>query len=410
MLAASSGESKFALCLGRGVLEWLESSEGGGAPTVAAWRAALGCESFKSAAFLGPLAPSPDARAAREAACASLLGCQATAMGYSASPVPPPAAAPAPAAALLTPAFGTEATLPTPAPTCASSGAEGALRALQGLVPPPALDFIVRQGLPVGALGGAAWWRETRTLPDAWVSAQQQQQQHQPALPTTLALAPSLEPCYQQQPQQQQQSATPRFVACLGGTFNPPTQAHLLLVAQVLASGQAVDEVWLVPCGPRADKVGVNVSCCSRTILAALAVQAAFPGDHRVRTMPLELGEAGALPSADLFARLDAAAPGHRFALIVGMDCMAALGSWRHPERLLENVSFLVFPRPGYEHVAPTEEEVAAAAAARAGGSGGGGSGGGGRAAGRHQEVAPQRLHDCALGQWAPHYHSAVLL
>ena len=40
-------------------------------------------------------------------------------------------------------------------------------------------------------------------------------------------------------------------VALLGGTFDPITDGHLKMAAEVIHSGLA-DIVWIVPCGPRA--------------------------------------------------------------------------------------------------------------------------------------------------------------
>ena len=270
-------------------------------------------------------------------------------------------------------------------------------------------SFAARQGLaPSDA--SACWWRcAPGTFPDAWLGSSS-------AAPATLAPAPSLDPSPEpapapaagaDEPAGAGAAPAPLRVAVLGGTFNPPTHAHLMLVAQALASGRA-DEVWLVPCGPRADKAGVGLSCAARTALTALAVEAAFPCEPRVRTMPLELREPSALASADLFARLEHAAAARRsgsgravhFSLVLGMDCMGGLGAWRHPARLLADVRFLVCPRPGYERPPPgapwprqaavlgglqclvlsSSEVRRRAAGARGGAGGGGGSGGGGGA------------------------------
>ena len=44
-------------------------------------------------------------------------------------------------------------------------------------------------------------------------------------------------------------------VAILGGSFDPPTIAHVQVVAEVYNECQFIDEVWIVPCGDaRSDK------------------------------------------------------------------------------------------------------------------------------------------------------------
>lgn len=85
-------------------------------------------------------------------------------------------------------------------------------------------------------------------------------------------------------------------IAILGGSFNPITIAHLEAAAAVwkavgrqegsprcavpASQGNAlpVDEVWIVPCGPRPDKPSVNaVNSLDRAVMAALSLEDVFP-------------------------------------------------------------------------------------------------------------------------------------
>ena len=46
-----------------------------------------------------------------------------------------------------------------------------------------------------------------------------------------------------------------RTIAILGGSFDPPTIAHIQTAAEVYNYFKFIDEVWLVPCGDsRSDK------------------------------------------------------------------------------------------------------------------------------------------------------------
>lgn len=47
-------------------------------------------------------------------------------------------------------------------------------------------------------------------------------------------------------------------IAIYGGSFNPPTMSHYNIMKMVMeditVDGSQFDEVWMVPCGDRADK------------------------------------------------------------------------------------------------------------------------------------------------------------
>lgn len=179
-----------------------------------------------------------------------------------------------------------------------------------------------------------------------------------------------------------------RRVGVFGGSFSPPTEAHVAVVCDVAGSG-AVDEVWVVPCGPRADKRYCNcreaecacppVPCAGdRYLMALLAVEARVPlacggggggcCAARVAVVPLEAWEPGALPSYELMRRLAALEPRAAFALVVGADLLPTLPAWRDADALLAEVAFLAVPRPPLPPApgAPGVPPLSAAAAIRA--------------------------------------------
>ena len=46
-----------------------------------------------------------------------------------------------------------------------------------------------------------------------------------------------------------------RTIAILGGSFDPPTLAHVQIAAEIYNTHEDIDEVWIVPCGDgRGDK------------------------------------------------------------------------------------------------------------------------------------------------------------
>lgn len=51
---------------------------------------------------------------------------------------------------------------------------------------------------------------------------------------------------------------TSKRVAVYGGSFNPPTMSHFLIMEMILnkvkIGSDPIDEVWMIPCGNRSDK------------------------------------------------------------------------------------------------------------------------------------------------------------
>jgi nicotinic acid mononucleotide adenylyltransferase len=52
-------------------------------------------------------------------------------------------------------------------------------------------------------------------------------------------------------------------VAVLGGSFDPLTNAHLKIAAEIIHADKA-DEVWIVPCAPRTDKPSLQTPVVHR--------------------------------------------------------------------------------------------------------------------------------------------------
>ncbi|RYG56600.1 hypothetical protein EON66_02515 [archaeon] len=105
-------------------------------------------------------------------------------------------------------------------------------------------------------------------------------------------------------------------IGIFGGSYNPPTRGHIEVAKQALECGcsrkpfaqvapssePAVDEVWLVPCGPRPDKPSLQVSVEDRVIMTTLAVIGSgvtLP----IHVVPLEAFEKSALASYVTCAR-----------------------------------------------------------------------------------------------------------
>lgn len=160
-------------------------------------------------------------------------------------------------------------------------------------------------------------------------------------------------------------------IAIYGGAYDPPTNSHLTVAAEIVHS-QCADEVWFCPCGPRPDKPNLSPPL-KRLCMCELAVNSSFPSDFKVRVESIEVDKGEYYATYDLLNELKEKYTDCNFSFIVGTDWLDPknnIASWdsknfefdaSKPEsdsnkkrvvtghKLLAEHQFLVVPRPGYD-------------------------------------------------------------
>jgi len=160
-----------------------------------------------------------------------------------------------------------------------------------------------------------------------------------------------------------------RKIAIYGGAFDPITNGHLTMAAQIVHSGMT-DEVWLVPSGPRPDKPNLKTSVIDRFCMCQLAVNQCFSRNFPVLVDDCECFVEEALATYDLLCALKEKNPGCDFTFVIGSDWLqegSSMADWDSknwnwkegdPEdqkrivtghKMLNEFDFLVVKRPGYE-------------------------------------------------------------
>ena len=136
----------------------------------------------------------------------------------------------------------------------------------------------------------------------------------------------------------------------LGGTFDPPHLAHLVLAAAARRALQ-LDRVVLVPAGDPWRKADRTVTP-ARTRLQL--VGAAAEGLPWAEVSAIEVEREGPTYTLDTFEELAAAEPGAAWWFLLGEDALADLPHWHEPQRLVQRVRFGLAQRPGAEPAAST--------------------------------------------------------
>lgn len=136
----------------------------------------------------------------------------------------------------------------------------------------------------------------------------------------------------------------------LGGTFNPPHVAHLI-VAREVAEVLGLDEVLLVPTATHAFKGEAAASPTDRARMAELSVA----GDPRLSADRIEVSRGGTSYTVDTLEALREREPDTAWHLILGHDLLDELGEWKDARRLpdLAEVVVVTRGRPDEDRPAP---------------------------------------------------------
>jgi len=134
-------------------------------------------------------------------------------------------------------------------------------------------------------------------------------------------------------------------VGIMGGTFDPPHIAHLI-IAELAKARLELDKVIFIPAGEpwmKSDRIVASAAERVEMVSSAISSNPAFslslievnrPGPtYTIDTIELLSGEVGY--DVGLF-------------LLLGWDSAAELPSWRAPVRITKMARIVAFPRPGF--------------------------------------------------------------
>lgn len=130
----------------------------------------------------------------------------------------------------------------------------------------------------------------------------------------------------------------------LGGTFNPPHLAHLI-VAQEVRIAMELDEIVLIPTHVHALKGPASAAPRHRATMTELAVA----GDRDLSVDRIEIQRGGTSYTVETLRALRDREPGTDWTLILGRDNLEELPQWRESDALAELAQVVVTTRAGIE-------------------------------------------------------------
>ncbi|GHU66341.1 hypothetical protein FACS1894184_04080 [Clostridia bacterium] len=133
----------------------------------------------------------------------------------------------------------------------------------------------------------------------------------------------------------------------MGGTFNPPHNAHLMMARAALAASDQIpqlDEVWFLPTGSSQYKRVDDATPAQRLAMVAAAVA----DEERINVCDLETRRNQTAYTLDTMRELiaNSSADGQTsFVNLIGADLLLNLHNWYGADELMRLCSFAVFPR-----------------------------------------------------------------
>jgi nicotinate-nucleotide adenylyltransferase len=129
------------------------------------------------------------------------------------------------------------------------------------------------------------------------------------------------------------------------GSFNPIHIGHLIVASHV-ANHTDMQQVWFVvsPQNPLKPAAGL-LNEYHRLHLVRLAIE----DDPRLKVSDVEFKLPKPSYTIDTLTYLQEKYPQHEFSIIIGSDGFQNLSKWKNFELLVQNHSFIIYKRPGFE-------------------------------------------------------------
>ncbi|MFL5616600.1 MAG: nicotinate-nucleotide adenylyltransferase [Gemmatimonadaceae bacterium] len=128
-----------------------------------------------------------------------------------------------------------------------------------------------------------------------------------------------------------------------GGSFDPPHVGHLLTAIDAFEFLR-LDKLILVPAAVQPLKAGLAAATAAQRLAM---VRLLVSEDDRFAVDAVEIERAGLSYTVDTLETFAQRFPHAEMFFLVGMDAVAAFGSWKNPRRIMELARLAILRRPG---------------------------------------------------------------
>ena len=129
-------------------------------------------------------------------------------------------------------------------------------------------------------------------------------------------------------------------IAVSGGSFNPPTNAHIDLAKQILKEYTIIDRIIFVPVSTKYNKDGLAPDIERYNMLKKVC-----ESNKKMEVSSIELDTEKQLYTIETLNKIQEQNPNKKVAFILGTDNLKELPTWHNVEKLLETYKILVIKR-----------------------------------------------------------------
>lgn len=127
-----------------------------------------------------------------------------------------------------------------------------------------------------------------------------------------------------------------------GGSFNPPTKAHVYLAKKAIEEFQ-LDKLFFVPVGNYYKKSGLIDEKYRYEMLKLISDK-----NKKIEVLDIELGLNKNMKAIDAFKIIKEKYPKDKLFYIMGADNLEKITTWKDSEYLVKNFKFIILQRKGY--------------------------------------------------------------
>ena len=137
-------------------------------------------------------------------------------------------------------------------------------------------------------------------------------------------------------------------VAILGGSFDPPTIAHIQIACEVYNNIPEISEVLIIPCGDGRSDKSLRTPSSHRLKMLKLILEDLINEEIPIKIDTTEIEKGEYIPTYFLLKDLEKKFPDKEFVFIIGSDLIDGLYSWDESEKLASEFKFIIIKRDNY--------------------------------------------------------------